>query len=342
LRFDFTGLGHSDGDFANTNFSSNVADLLAAANFMREEYAAPSLLIGHSLGGTAVLLAAHDVPECKAVVTIGAPADAVHVTHNFTDHLDKIEQDGIAEVSLGGRPFTIKKQFVDDLKSQKVIDAARDLKRALLVMHAPLDEQVSVDNASALFLAAKHPKSFISLDSADHLITRNEDATYAADVLCSWADRYLGDGEREPGPAKTVVVRETGNGKWEGVGASGRHELIGDQPPPASKDAGPTPYDFVAMGLGLCTNQTLRMYAGHKKLRVQRFSTTVTYDKEHVDNCEDCAKEGTIKELVFRREIEIDADLGPDVRTRMVEIANKCPVHKALEGMTRIETKLVG
>jgi len=342
LRFDFTGLGHSDGDFANTNFSSNVADLVAAANFMRETYEAPTLLIGHSLGGAAVLLAAHEVPECKAVVTLGAPADTDHVTQVFADQLDQIERDGVAGVTLGGRPFTIKKQFVDDLKNHKVTEAAAGLKRALLIMHAPLDEQVSVENATQLFVAAKHPKSFVSLDSADHLITRQEDATYAANVLCAWAGRYIESTRQNNAEPKTVLVRETGNGKWESIGFSGNHEIIGDQPRPAGKDAGPSPYDFVAMGLGLCTNQTLRMYAGHKGHAVKRFSTTVHFDKAHVDDCQDCAKDAKGKALVFERQIEIDGDLDPDTRQRMLEIADKCPVHKALEGVTRIRTRLVG
>lgn len=342
LRFDFTGLGHSDGDFANTNFSSNVADLVAAASFLRDNYRAPALLIGHSLGGAAVLLAAHDVPECKAVVTIGAPADAGHVTKTFSAHLDWIEEDGVAEVSLGGRPFTIKKQFVDDLKQHKVTDAAAKLKRALLVMHAPLDEQVSIDNATELFVAAKHPKSFVSLDSADHLITRHEDAAYAANVLCSWAERYMETGQENRTPEKTVLVRETGNGKWENVGFAGAHEMLGDQPPPASKDAGPAPYDFVAMALGLCTNQTLRMYAGQKKLRVGRISTAVRYAKRHVEDCEDCVRDKAGNTLAFDREIEIEGDLEPGVRERMLEIADMCPVHKALEGKTPIKSRLVG
>jgi len=342
LRFDFTGLGHSDGDFANTNFSSNVADLVAAANFMRETFEAPKLLIGHSFGGAAVLLAAHEVPECKAVVTLGAPADTDHVTQNFADHLDQIERDGVAGVTLGGRPFTIKKQFVDDLTNHEVTKAAASLKRALLIMHAPLDEQVSVENASQLFVTAKHPKSFVSLDSADHLITRPEDATYAANVLCAWAERYIEAPRQSNAEPKTVLVRETGNGKWENIGLSGNHEIIGDQPRPAGKDGGPSPYDFVAMGLGLCTNQTLRMYAGHKKYAVKRISTTVHYDKAHVDDCEDCAKDKHGKALVFDRQIEIDGDLDPETRQRMLEIADKCPVHEALEGKTQIRTKLVG
>ncbi len=346
LRFDFTGLGHSGGDFANTNFSSNVEDLITAADFLRAEYEAPSLLIGHSLGGSAVLLAADKVPECKAVVTLGAPADTEHVTHNFAEHLDEIEEQGHAEVKLGGRPFTIKQQFVDDLKEHKVTDAAAALKRALLVIHAPLDAQVGVENASQIFSAAKHPKSFVSLDGADHLITGHEDAIYAANVLCSWAERYIAKNEVPadalPSEAKTVTVRETGASPWENEADASGHFLLGDQPKPAGGNAGPSPYDFVAMGLGLCTNQTLRMYATRKKLPVERVSTKVRYEKVYVEDCEHCAEGEKVKVLTFFREISIEGDIVPDVRARMLEIADKCPVHEALERETPIKTSLIG
>ena len=343
LRFDFTGLGNSDGDFANTDFSSNVDDLLAAANFMRREYEAPSLIIGHSLGGSAVIMAAGDVPECKAVVSIGAPSDPQHVTHNFAEHLDEIEREGIAEVQLGGRPFAIRREFVKDLKANKVTKEAAILDRALLVMHAPDDAQVSIENASDIFAAAKHPKSFVALEGADHLLTKKEDAIYAANVICSWADRYLTPNEASVGSAaKTIMVKETGNGFWESVGDAGGHELVGDQPKPAGSNAGPGPYDFVAMGLGLCTNQTLRMYARHKKLPPVKISTKVRYEKVHAEDCEGGAKGVDGKVLTFFREIELEGELAPDARQRMLEIADRCPVHKALEENTPIHSKLIG
>ncbi len=353
LRFDFTGLGNSAGDFANTNFSSNVADLIAAADFLRRNYQAPSLLIGHSLGGAAAIMAADKVPECKAVVTLGAPADTEHVTQNFAEHLDEIQRTGQAEVKLGGRPFTIQKQFVEDLKTHKVTEAAAKLGRALLVMHAPLDGQVGIENASEIFGAAKHPKSFVSLDGADHLITGKEDAVYAANVLCSWAERYIVTDEvatdevatdevRDEGEPKTVLVEETGNGKWQNIANASGHILTGDQPKPIGGDSGPGPYDFVAMGLGLCTNQTLRMYAGRKRLPVTRISTRVRYDKIHAEDCDESAHGKGGKMLVFFREIEIEGDLDGSIRERMLEIADKCPVHEALEDVTPIKSKLVG
>lgn len=190
LRFDFTGLGHSDGEFANTNFSSNVGDLIAAADHLRANYAAPALLIGHSLGGAAVLAAAGDITECKAVVTIGAPDDPSHIAHLFGD-TSAIEADGEAEVSIGGRPFRVQKQFLDDISEQSLDDRIADLRKALLVMHGPFDQIVGIESAGAIFAAAKHPKSFISLDSADHLMSKREDAIYAATALAGWASRYL-------------------------------------------------------------------------------------------------------------------------------------------------------
>ncbi len=346
LRFDFTGLGHSDGDFSNTTFSSNVGDLLAAVDYLRKAHKAPTILIGHSLGGAAVIMAAGEVPECKAVVTLGAPADTAHTAKTFFAHLDEIEQTGKADVQLGGRPFTIRKEFVDDLKAHKVTDAAANLKRALLVMHAPLDAQVGIENASAIFAAAKHPKSFISLDDADHLITRKDDAIYAANVLCAWVERFLDPAVPKPtlpnAEKHTVVVTETGNGFWESFANAGGHELWGDQPPPAGGNHGPAPYEYVAMGLALCTNQTLRMYARQKRVDPGLITTTVRFEKVHLEDAENWAHDKEGKVLTFSRAIEIPGDLPPEVKARMVEIADLCPVHKALEGRTPIKTELIG
>jgi putative redox protein len=191
LRFDFTGIGSSEGEFANTNFSSNIGDLVAAANYLRLSHSAPTLLIGHSLGGAAVLAAAARVPEATGVVTIGAPSSAAHITRQFAAHVNEILEKGTAQVSLAGRPFTIARQFLDDVSEQHVVDAVANLRKALLVCHAPRDEIVNIDNAGAIFAAARHPKSFLSLDTADHLVTRREDAVYLAGVIAAWASRYL-------------------------------------------------------------------------------------------------------------------------------------------------------
>jgi pimeloyl-ACP methyl ester carboxylesterase len=191
LRFDFTGLGESEGDFANTNFSSNIDDLVSAAAHMRDHLKAPSILIGHSLGGSAVLAVADKIPEVRAVVTIGSPSNTAHVAHNFADDIQKINDDGEAEVCLAGRPFKIKKQFIDDIQSINLEKSVRNLKRALLVIHAPTDQTVGIENASEIFSWAKHPKSYISLDNADHLLSKRDDAFYAGRIIAEWAAKYI-------------------------------------------------------------------------------------------------------------------------------------------------------
>jgi putative redox protein len=264
LRFDFTGLGHSEGEFANTNFSSNVDDLVAAADHLRSLGTAPKIVIGHSLGGAAVLAAAGRIPEAVAVATIGAPADPAHVQHLFQAARPEIEAKGEAEVLLAGRPFTIKKQFLEDIEATRLEAAIGDLRKALLVFHAPRDATVGIENAGRIFGAAKHPKSFVSLDDADHLLTRRQDANYVAEVLAAWAGRYLGLAQAEPLKAATgtVVVQEAGEGKFAQHVAAGPHQLRADEPlSVGGEDSGPGPYDLVMAGLGACTSMTLRLYA---------------------------------------------------------------------------------
>lgn len=346
LRFDFTGLGASDGEFANTNFSSNVQDLLKAVDYMRSEHEAPALIIGHSLGGAAVLAAAPQIDEVKAVVTIGAPADAEHVVHNFGAKLDEIAEKGEAEVSLAGRPFKIKKQFLDDVANQNVLNAAAGMKKALLVCHAPLDETVGIDNATKIFVAAKHPKSFLSLDSADHLLRKKDDAIYAATCIAAWASRYIG----APAPAESaasapaegeVIVAEAGTGQFTQDIRVGPHALITDEPPGVGGDnRGPTPYDYVLAGLGACTSMTMRMYANRKRLPLDKVSVTLKHSKIHAEDCADCeTKEGKVDEIT--REITIlGDDLSPEQRDKLLEMADKCPVHRTLENEVKVRTSL--
>ena len=345
LRFDFTGLGGSGGDFASTNFSSNVSDLIKAAAFLREKYEAPKLLIGHSLGGAAVIAAAADIPEAVAVATIGAPADADHVVHNFGADLDTIREKGRAEVTLAGRSFTIEKQFLDDISAQNVRERVAHLKKALLVMHAPLDETVGIDNATGLFVAAKHPKSFVSLDSADHLLSAPRDAAYAARVIAGWVSRYL-ETARETAAVETregVHVSETGLGKFQSTVVSGRHRLIADEPEDVGGlDSGPSPYDYLAAALGACTVMTLRLYAERKGIAAGRIAATVLHAKVHAADCEDCA--GEIRERDgridrFERRIAIEGEIDADTRARMLEIADRCPVHRTLEAGAAIVTR---
>ncbi len=350
LRFDFTGLGSSDGEFANTDFTSNVADLVAAADFLRREFQAPSLLIGHSLGGAAVLAAAARIGEVKAVATLNAPADPAHVAHNFDCALDEIAAKGSAEVNLGGRPFVIRQEFLDDIAGQKMRDAIHGLRRALLIFHAPRDRQVSVDNAATIFTAAMHPKSFVSLDDADHLLTRREDAAYAADVIAAWASRYLGvaacgGGAALPPELKaetgSVVVAESGEGNYANlVSVGGKFALRADEPVEhKGMDSGPSPYDYLLAGLGACTSMTLRMYADLKKLPLRRVAVTLAHRKIHADDCADCeTKTGKID--VIDRVVEVDGDLTDAQRRRLLEIADRCPVHRTLHAEVKVRSRL--
>lgn len=346
LRFDFTGLGGSEGEFANSNFSSNVRDLLQAVAYLREHHAPPALLIGHSLGGAAVLAAAADVPEAKAVATIGAPADAAHVASSFAADLDKIRAEGMAEVNLAGRTFTIKKQFLDDLEQNGLRERVARLGKALLVFHSPRDDVVGIDNASDIFRAAKHPKSFISLDDADHLLSRREDAGYVADVLAAWASRYIAGAAQPrllpvPGAAGVVSVAETRPGKFQQDVVAGHHRLTADEPADfGGLDSGPSPYDFVAIGLAACTSMTLRLYADRKGLALERVKVHVRHGKVHAEDCEACGegREGRIDR--FDRELEIEGALDDAQRDHLVEIAGKCPVHRTLEASSVVVTKL--
>lgn len=345
LRFDFTGLGSSEGDFANTDFSSNVEDLVRAADFLRETYEAPAILVGHSLGGAAVLAAAHRIPEAKAVVTLGAPADVGHVLHQIGTSLDAIRTAGEADVKLAGRPFKIRRSFVEDAERQMLADRIATLGKALLVMHAPLDRTVGVENASQIFAAAKHPKSFVSLDDADHLISRPEDAAYAARVIAAWVERYV-PAERAPeGHADSLVVKETGQGKFQALAIAGRHRIIADEPTSVGGlDSGPGPYDFLSIALGACTAMTLRLYAGHKGLSLGRVSVEVRHGKVPGDHCDDCGEQaagrsGKIDR--FERTIRVEGGFDPALATKIAEIADKCPVHKTLTSSSAVVTKVV-
>ena len=343
LRFDFTGLGNSGGDFASTDFSSNVADLIRAADYLRETFRAPDIVIGHSLGGAAVLAAAGEIAEVRAVATIGAPADADHVIENFAAHVDDIERDGTAEVTLGGRQFTIRREFLQDLRAQAVTDRVAAMKKPLMVMHAPFDDVVGIDNASRIFMAAKHPKSFVSLDSADHLLSKREDADYAAEIIAAWASRYIPDTEVSQPDSGVVRVEETGGGTYQNRVAVGSHGFLADEPTSVGGlDSGPTPYDLLGAALGTCTSMTLRMYANRKKLAVNRISVDISHDKIHAADCEECSDDtraggGRIDR--FERLISIDADIDDATRARMLEIADLCPVHKTLEAGAVVVTR---
>jgi len=342
LRFDFTGLGGSEGEFANTNFSSNVQDLVAAVDYLRRNYVAPSLLIGHSLGGAAVLAAAPHVPEATGVVTIGAPSSAAHVTHNFAADLADIVEKGTAKVTLAGRSFTIKKQFLDDVAGQNFLDGLAKMKKALLVCHAPRDEYVGIENATQIFAAVRHPKSFLSLDTADHLLGKRADAIYVADVIAAWASRYLPAAEESAAlPPGTVEVSETCTGHLAQRVWAGRHTLLAGEPvADGGDDAGPGPYDYLLAALGACTSMTMRLYAERKGIAVERFSVRLSHRRIHAEDCADCeAKEGNIGEIT--RDITIAGDVPEAARARLMEIADRCPVHETLTHEIKIRSRLV-
>ena len=343
LRFDFTGLGESEGEFSETNFSSNIDDLISASRFLEEHYSAPSLLIGHSLGGAAVLAAASDLPSVKAVTTIGAPADPDHVEHMLRDQLDQIKLEGSAEVNIGGRPFRVKREFLDDIKRRKLDRIIPELKKALLIMHSPQDQIVEIENARMLYEQAHHPKSFISLDGADHLLSKKKDSLYAGKVIASWAERYLELPEKEslPESERQVIVR-TGDDGYTTEIRAGRHALLADEPESVGgTDLGPTPYDLLIASLGTCTSMTLRMYADRKKWPLHEVRVHLEHQKVHESDCEN-EDDPAARIDQITREIELAGPLTQDQKKRLIEIAEKCPVHKTLSGDLRIVTSAYG
>lgn len=343
LRFDFTGLGESGGEFENTNFSSNVDDLVAAAEFLKENYKAPDILIGHSLGGAAVLQAAAKLNDVSAIATIGAPYDPAHVKHLLEDSIEEIERTGIASVNLAGRSFTIKKQFLDDLDQVRVEQTIRSLKRALIVFHSPVDLTVGIENAAHIFEAAKHPKSFVSLDKADHLLTDEDDSQYVGTVLAAWARKYVSKKESTTSLQEDTEHRVTayiGKDRYQThINASG-HAIVADEPlSVGGANLGPTPYDLLNASLGACTAMTLRMYADHKKWPLDGVKVVLKHEKVHAKDCEDCESKNKKIDRI-ERELHLDGPLDEKQRQRLTEIADKCPVHRTLHNEIHVVTTL--
>ena len=342
MRFDFTGLGQSEGRFAQTDFTSNVDDLVAASAYLTERNLTPSLLIGHSLGGAAVLKAAAQLPQIKGVVTLGAPFDPAHVTHHFAGAIPDIIAQGSAEVTLGGRPFTIGKQFVEDVQGIEIEAAVRNLNAALLVMHSSVDETVGIENASQIFSAARHPKSFVTLDKADHLLRSPDDAEYAAGVIAAWAERYI-DVTRPAPPigvpeGVTRVSEADPKGFLQDIRSGKKHHVLADEPQAyGGTNQGMSPYGFLAAGLGACTSMTIRMYARRKGWPLEHVSVDVTHDKMHAQDSDPATN---VRIDNFRRAIHLSGPLTPEQTARLMEISDKCPVHKTLEQSSRIETVL--
>ncbi len=344
LRFDFTGLGESAGEFADATFTSNVGDLVKAAGFLRRHHVAPSVLIGHSLGGAAVLAAAGAIPEAQAVVTIAAPADPAHVKGLLGDQRAEIEALGQAEVTLAGRQFRVRREFLDDIAEQPQAARIAGLARALLVMHSPTDNLVGIDNARRIYEAARHPKSFVALDGADHLLTRTEDAEYVADVIAAWVRRYLPDLRPDPvsrpdGDPGVVVVAESGDGRYTQRVTAGRHVFVADEPASVGgNDAGPSPYDLLLAALGACTAMTARMYAERKGIALAATTVTLRHARIHARDCESCATASGMLDHV-QRTVSFAGDLSDEERFRLLEIVGRCPVHRTLTSEVFVETR---
>lgn len=338
LRFDFTGLGQSKGEFADTNFSSNLSDLKDAYSFLEKYYEAPQIMVGHSLGGAAVLHVSGELKNVKAVATIGAPSTSDHVAHLLENGKKELEEKGEADVNIGGRTFKMKKQFLDDLEEKKGESVIKNLKRSLLVIHSPQDKIVGIENAQEIYVEAMHPKSFVSLDGSDHLMTKEADARYAGSIISSWSSRYIKVQEQEEAPEGEVWTRVGAKGFTTEV-IAGRHQMIADEPPSVGgADEGPTPYGYLLSGLGACTAMTLRMYADHKKIDLQEVEVKLTHDKIHQQDGENSeSSKGKIDQI--KRKIKLIGDLTDEQRKRLIEIADRCPVHKTLEGKPEILTE---
>jgi len=342
LRFDFTGLGESEGDFEDTNFSGNVEDLIAASDYLKENYQAPSLLVGHSLGGAAVIFAASEIESVKAVATIGAPSNPSHVQHLLRSGIEEINASGKAVVNLSGRDFTIKKQFLDDLESKSLPEVAKNLRKALLVMHSPQDGTVGIKNAEEIYIAARHPKSFVSLDGADHLLMNKKDSIYAGEIVAGWAQRYMETPEESNLKSKHQVVASLdAEDGFTTEMKVGNHYLTADEPTSfGGNDFGPSPYELVSAGLSACTAMTVQMYVRRKSWPLQNIEVHTSYSKSHVEDCENC-EEDTAKIDTFHREIKLTGDLDEKQIARILQIADKCPVHKTLHNETQVITKLI-
>ncbi|MCB0570806.1 MAG: OsmC family protein [Phaeodactylibacter sp.] len=340
LRLDFTGLRHGNGALEGNRFSANVDSLVQAGRFLASEYSAPSLLVGHSLGGAAVISAAHELPSVKAVATIGAPYAPEHVSHLLQGKAEQMNARGVAEVSIGGRPFNVDEQFLEDIRQQNMEPMIERLGRALLILHSPQDNVVAIENAAWLYQAARHPKSYISLDGADHLLSRRQDALYVGEMIGSWADRYLDAHEKEALKVEKQVAVRLGERGYTSDVMVRQHSLTADEPESyGGDDFGPSPYELVAAGLGACTAMTLQMYARRKKWPLKEVRVHLDHYKEHAEDCEN-TEDPKSKIDHFTRIIELDGPLSEEQRQRLLEIANKCPVHRTLHSPIRVLSNL--
>jgi len=340
LRFDFTGLGDSEGDFADTNFTSNVEDILAACRHLTEHYEAPKIIIGHSLGGAASIFAANQVDSVTAVATVGTPSEPEHVTHLLDSSMEDIESKGVAQVNIGGQVYTIKKQFLDDLRSKNMYNVVSEMDKALLVLHSPQDRIVEIENAAKIYHAAKHPKSFVTLNNADHMLTNKDDAYYVGSVISSWVKRYIELPEKPKLTTHKQVVAKLGSEGFTTDIMAGRHGMMADESEDVGgNDFGPSPYEMLNASLAACTAMTLQMYARRKKWDLQDVQVHLSFKRSYKEDCEHCDKNDRRLET-FDREIEIKGNLDEAQVSRLMEIANRCPVHRTLQASATITTKI--
>lgn len=342
LRFDFTGLGDSDGNFADTNFSSNVEDLGCAADFLAKEYKAPSLLVGHSLGGAAAIFAAAKIDTIKAVATIGAPSNPVHVQKQLGEKLLAIKEDGQAVVTLAGRDFTFKQQFIDDLEECSCVEAAKRLNKALLILHSPQDDTVTIKNAEEIYHAANHPKSFVTLDGSEHLLIDKKNAAYVGKVVAGWATRYIPVPEEDL--IKTTFDAVASLDEEDGFTTQlklGNHHFQADEPlRVGGNDYGPTPYELLAGSLSACTAMTIQMYARRKGWLIDNVEVHTSYSKDYATDCESCENDSSAKIDTFTKEVRLESSLDEKQIQRILQIADKCPVHKTLHSETQVITSI--
>ncbi len=346
LRFDFTGLGESDGDFADTNFSSNVGDLVAAAEYLQRKHAAPSILIGHSFGGTAALMAAANIDSIKAVATIAAPSEPQHVQHLLQQDIAEINQTGQAVVNLAGRQFTIKQQFLEDLQQQSMSELIHQLRKPLLVMHSPQDDTVAISNAENIYRSAVHPKSFVTLDQADHLLSKADDARYTGQVIAGWARRYVDIPEPSSLSSSHQVAARLAGDTFTTYIQAKKHALIADEPlGVGGNDFGPSPYELLSSSLAACTVMTIKMYARRKGWDVQQVEVHTNHNKDYNTDCETCQQDdaGSARSKidVFSRQLRIEGNLDQKQRQRLLEIADRCPVHRTLHSQVMVNTELL-
>ena len=344
VRFDFTGLGRSEGEFAESHFSGNVDDLLAVDAFMKINYEAPGLLVGHSLGGAAVIVAASKLENIKAVATIGAPASVSHVTHLFSHDIKEIKEKGEVEVNIGGRPFRINEEFVNDFSKTDLSVIIKELRKPLLVLHSPFDKIVGIENAHKIYHDAMHPKSFVSLDDADHLLSQSKDSLYAGNMIGTWVKRYFEPIDNKMISTKGEQLVAHLNLMEDNFTTSiqtSKHTLIADEPESVGgDDFGPSPYDFLSAGLAACTVMTLRLYAERKKWDLQEVYAYISYSKKHSDDLNIDVDSPTRFDHLSKR-LKFVGDLDDKQKQRLKEIASKCPVHRTLQSQIIIETELV-